>query len=97
MSSTHALNEVRAGIDAVDAELVGLLARRQALVRAAARSKKDEDAVRAPDRVERVFAAARAKAAAEGLAPELAEAVWRALIAAFINLELTEHRAVEGP
>ncbi|MFG2292494.1 chorismate mutase [Streptomyces sp. NPDC048603] len=87
------LNEVRTGIDAIDAELVGLLARRQTLVRAAAGFKKDEDAVRAPDRVERVVAAARAKAEAEGLAPEVAEAVWRAMITAFIDLELTEHRA----
>ncbi|MEV7616325.1 chorismate mutase [Streptomyces sp. NPDC089799] len=95
---THgSLDEVRAGIDAVDAELVGLLARRQSLVRAAAGFKKDEDAVRAPDRVERVVAAARVKAEAEGLAPEVAEAVWRAMIGAFIDLELAEHRATTAP
>ncbi|MCF2527714.1 chorismate mutase [Yinghuangia soli] len=87
----QSLAEVRSRIDALDADLVGLLARREALVRAAAAFKKDEQAVRAPDRVERVVAAARGKAAEAGLSPEVAEAVWRAMIAAFIDLELTEH------
>ncbi|MEV8533716.1 chorismate mutase [Streptomyces sp. NPDC051211] len=85
------LAEVRAHIDALDAELVDLLARRQELVRAAAGFKADEQAVRAPDRVERVVRAARVRAETAGLAPEVAEAVWRAMIAAFIDLELTEH------
>jgi isochorismate pyruvate lyase len=88
----QSLAEVRTRIDALDADLVGLLARREALVRAAAAFKKDEQAVRAPDRVERVVAAARGKAAEAGLSPEVAEAVWRAMIAAFVELELTEHQ-----
>ncbi|GII94559.1 chorismate mutase [Sinosporangium siamense] len=91
-TSPRSLDDVRAGIDAIDAELVDLLARRQELVRAAAGFKKDEQAVRAPDRVERVVAAAKAKAAVAGLAPEVAEAVWRAMIDAFIALELGERR-----
>lgn len=85
------LDEIRDRIDALDAEMVRLLARREALVRAAARFKKDEPAVRAPDRVERVVAAARAEAGRAGLTPEVAEAVWRAMIAAFVDLELTAH------
>ena len=88
----ESLDEVRAGIDAIDAELVRLLADRQALVKAAAGFKKDEDAVRAPDRVAQVIAKVRARAEEAGLAPEVAEAVWRAMIGAFIELELAEHR-----
>lgn len=87
------LDEVRARIDGIDGELVRLLAERQGLVRAAAAFKTDEQAVRAPDRVERVVALARRRAADAGLAPEVAEAVWRAMIAAFIELELAEHAA----
>jgi isochorismate pyruvate lyase len=90
------LDEIRDRIDALDAEVVRLLARREELVRAAAGFKKDEQAVRAPDRVERVVAAARAEAERAGLSPQVAEAVWRAMIAAFVDLELTAHGESRG-
>ncbi|GGK86489.1 chorismate mutase [Sphaerisporangium melleum] len=93
MSDPASLAEVRSRIDALDGELVRLLADRQALVRRAAAFKADEQAVRAPGRVEQVVEAARARAAGAGLSPEVAEAVWRAMIAAFIDLELAEHKA----
>src|SRR4051794_22198078 len=86
------LSEVRARIDELDTRLVELLARRQALVEAAAGFKKDEQAVRAPDRVRQVVDRVRAKAAAAGLDVKVAEAVWRAMITAFIDLELRHHR-----
>ncbi|WP_242908325.1 chorismate mutase [Actinomadura terrae] len=89
----ESLDEVRARIDALDGELVRLLAERQELVRAAAAFKRDEQAVRAPGRVEAVVALARERAEAGGLAPDVAEAVWRAMIGAFIELELDEHTA----
>ncbi|MFI0486831.1 chorismate mutase [Actinomadura sp. 9N215] len=90
------LAEVRARIDGIDGELVRLLAERQALVRAAASFKTDEQGVRAPEGVEQVVALARERAAAAGLAPEVAEAVWRTMIAAFIDLELAEHARRKG-
>ncbi|WP_119726379.1 chorismate mutase [Thermomonospora amylolytica] len=92
MDAPESLAEVRSRIDALDGELVRLLAERQELVRAAAAFKADEQAVRAPDRVEQVIAKVRARAAEAGLAPEVAEAVWRAMIAAFIDYELARHR-----
>ncbi|KAB1144772.1 chorismate mutase [Streptomyces luteolifulvus] len=88
----QSLTEIRALIDTLDGELVELLAQRQSLVRAAALLKTDEQAVRAPDRAERVVVAARLRAESAGLSPEVAEAVWRAMVGAFIDLELTEHR-----
>ena len=96
MTTPESLAEVRSGIDGIDAELVRLLADRQALVRAAAAFKRDEQAVRAPDRVERVISSVRARAAEAGLAPEVAEAVWRAMIGAFVDLELREHAEIQG-
>src|SRR5689334_7420416 len=87
------LADIRSRIDDLDSQMVELLARRQALVEAAAGFKKDEGAVRAPDRVERVIAGVRDRATAAGLDPAVAEAVWRAMIAAFIELELHRHRA----
>ncbi|WP_205718257.1 chorismate mutase [Actinomadura sp. WMMA1423] len=91
MEPPETLEDVRARIDAIDGRLVRLLAEREELVRAAAAFKRDEQAVRAPDRVERVVGLARERAAGAGLSPEVAEAVWRAMIGAFVDLELTEH------
>jgi isochorismate pyruvate lyase len=90
-SRPTSLADVRARIDAVDADLVRLLAHRESLVRAAAAFKADAAAVRAPDRVEQVVAAVRERAAGAGLSPTVAEAVWRAMIAAFVDLELDQH------
>lgn len=87
------LAEVRAGIDVIDSELVRLLAQRQGLVRAAASFKADDQAVRAPDRVAQVVASVRERASAAGLEPMVAEAVWRAMIGAFIEVELAQHAA----
>ncbi|MER5263808.1 chorismate mutase [Actinosynnema sp. NPDC002837] len=87
------LDEVRARIDVIDSELVRLLAQRQGLVRAAAAFKSDDQAVRAPDRVAEVIASVRERASVAGLEPVVAEAVWRAMIGAFIEVELVEHTA----
>jgi isochorismate pyruvate lyase len=95
MSELQSLAEVRSRIDDLDGQLVALLARRQELVEAAAGFKRDEQAVRAPDRVEKVVAAVRAKATDAGLDAAVAEAIWRAMITAFTELELTRHRSTD--
>lgn len=91
------LAQVRAEIDRIDARLVGLLARRQEQVRLAGTLKTDEAAVRAPDRQAAVLAAATERALAAGLDPGVAEQVWRAMVAAFVDLELREHAARTSP
>ncbi len=96
MAEPRSLDEVRARIDAVDGELVRLMAQRQGLVRAAAGFKVDVAAVRAPDRVERVVAGVRRRAVDVGLSPVVAEAVWRAMIGAFVEFELAEHAGGGG-
>ncbi len=90
MTDPGSLAEVRARIDDLDVGLIRLLAERQSLVRAAAAFKADEQAVRAPGRAAKVIAMARERAEAAGLAPAVAESVWRAMIDAFIELELAE-------
>jgi isochorismate pyruvate lyase len=84
------LSEIRARIDALDSQIIALLARRQDLVRQAGAQKRDEAAVRAPDRVDEVIVKVRALATA--LHPHVAEATYRAMIAAFIDLELSDVR-----
>lgn len=92
-SDTSALEEVRQNIDSIDRRLVGLIAERQKWVIAAGALKKDEQAVRAPARVEQVIAKVRALADEAGASPEVVENTYRALIAAFIDLELDQHRS----
>lgn len=91
------LAQVRAEIDRIDARLVELLARRQKQVRLAAAHKDDEAAVRAPDRQAAVVAAARERAGAAGLDADVAEQVWRAMVAGFVDLELRAHRETVPP
>ena len=89
MAQFRDLASVRAAVDALDEEFVALLARRERLVRAAARFTTDAASVRAPDRVEQVVARARRTAVASGGSPEVAERVYRAMVAAFVDLELS--------
>jgi isochorismate pyruvate lyase len=86
------LDEIRAEIDRLDRRLVTLLAEREGLVRRAGRLKADTDAVRAPGRVEQVVAKVRAMATEAGASPDVVERTYRAMIAAFIDLELTTLR-----
>lgn len=75
------MTEVRAGIDALDARIVALLAERAGYIdRAAALKPAEGLPARIDARVEAVVANVRAAAGAEGLDPDLAEALWRRLI-----------------
>jgi isochorismate pyruvate lyase len=90
------LAEIRARIDLLDREVVRLLAERETLVRQAGRLKSDSSAVRAPDRVAQVIARVRVVAEEVGASPAVVERTYRAMIGAFIELELAvQHDA--GP
>lgn len=91
MGANH-LSEIRAQIDAVDQQIVVLIAQRQVRVLDAGALKPDEQAVRAPDRVEQVIERVRALATEAGASPEVVEAAYRALIGAFIELELDDYK-----
>lgn len=80
--------EVRAGVDALDRELVALLARRFGYMDAAARIKPARSQVRDEARKAQVIANASAAAAAAGMPDGLAEALWETLVEASIAYEL---------
>ena len=89
------LAEVRQAIDALDSQRSGVRARRQQGVAQAGRlkPKHDAQAVAAPERVTQVLKARREQAAVAGLSPDVAEAVWQAMIAAFIRFEQEVNRS----
>lgn len=81
------MDEVRAAIDALDEQLMPLIADRAHCIAEAARLKRDPDTALVPWRVEEVAAHARELAAEHDIDPELAERVWRAMMREFIAHE----------
>lgn len=81
------LNEVRDSIDALDRQIVALLAERGRYVKDAARFKADPFQVSAPARQQQVIDKVTALALEKGAYPEVIEACYRALIAGFIARE----------
>ncbi len=90
------LDLVRSNIDRLDREIIDLIAQRGAYVIQAARFKASDAEVEAPQRVEQVIAKVRTLATAAGLAPRVAEAAYRAMIAAFIEVERSAFQAKQA-
>jgi isochorismate pyruvate lyase len=82
------LADLRREIDALDTQMIELLASRAAVVARVAELKAREGLpALIPDRVEEVITHVRALAIGQGLDPALAETVWRAMIAGFVAFE----------
>ena len=82
--------QVRAGIDGLDRELVALLARRFAYMRAAARIKPERAAVRDEARKAAVIAAAQAEAERLGAPAERIAGLWEMLVESSIAYEFEQ-------
>jgi isochorismate pyruvate lyase len=87
------LEEIRAGMDAIDREIVALIAHRVAYVRAAAKFKVSSASVAAPDRVAAVLKTRRGWAEAAGLSGEVVESLYRQLVNYCVS---EEHRQWES-
>lgn len=74
------LDEIRTGMDAVDREIVALIARRVDYVRHAAQFKTNPATVAAPERVAAVLKTRREWAEAAGLSGDVIEAIYRQLV-----------------
>lgn len=80
-ANERSLAPFRAEIDAIDAQIVELLARRFEVVRHVIAVKKVEGlAAYLPERVEDVIEKVSALAETKGVPPELVEKLWRQLI-----------------
>jgi isochorismate pyruvate lyase len=82
------MSEVRAGVDALDRELVALLGTRFGYMRAAARIKPERGQVRDEGRKAQVIANARLIAEQQGLPDEVIATLWDSLVEASIAYEL---------
>lgn len=82
--------EVRAGVDALDKELMTLIGRRMRFMDAAARIKSEVSQVRDEARKAEVIANVTAGAAANGVPPSLARVLYEALVEGSIAYELQQ-------
>ncbi len=82
------MTEVRAGVDALDREMVALLARRFGYMDAAARIKPERGHVRDEARKAAVIANARVEAERLGLPGDVVADLWERLVEASIAYEL---------
>ena len=85
----QSMQDVRAGVDALDRELVALIAERARYMEAAARIKPSREVVRDEWRINDVIAKVTAEAEKRGLAVEIAEPVWRELVERSIAYEFS--------
>ena len=79
--------EVRAGVDAVDLQIVDLLAIRFRLMTAAARIKQDRGTVRDEGRKAQVIANAKGAAERLGVPPDVVGDLWERLVEGSIAFE----------
>jgi isochorismate pyruvate lyase len=84
------IDDVRRNIDLIDRQLVKLIAKRGAYVEQAAQFKSTTAEVEAPKRVEQVIQKVTDFAHSEGANIGVVQAVWRSMIAAFIDAEKVE-------
>jgi isochorismate pyruvate lyase len=81
------MEQVRAEIDRIDIALVDLIGERFTYVDRAWQLKQSPAEARVPWRIQQVINRVRARAAENGLPPELTEALWRQMIGWFIQYE----------
>ena len=81
------LDEIRAGMDAIDQEIVALISSRVAYVRAAAAFKTSSANVAAPERVAAVLKTRRLWAETKGLNGDVVEGLYRDLVAYCVSEE----------
>jgi len=81
------MDQVRAEIDRLDTALVELLGERFTYVDRAWQLKDNPEEATVPWRIQQVIDRVRAKADAEGVPPDLCEALWRQMIGWFIQYE----------
>ena len=86
----QSMEDVRAGVDALDSRLVALLAERFGYMRAAARIKQDRNAVRDEARKQQVITQAVEQGKALGVPADRLAEMWEVLVEASIAYELGE-------
>lgn len=92
MKECNSLEEVRNEVDKLDDQIVELIAARNAYIHQAVKFKQSVEEVKAEDRVKKVMERVRHKALALGLSPNLITDLYKKMIDAMVELEISEFR-----
>jgi isochorismate pyruvate lyase len=84
------MSDIRREIDDLDGQIIALLGKRFAYVKAASKFKTSEEAVKAPERFQAMLVQRREWAEAAGLSPDVIEKMYRDLVGYFIAEEMRE-------
>ncbi|SHF37260.1 isochorismate lyase [Pedobacter caeni] len=87
-ASCENMEEIRKEIDDLDRKVIRLIGQRFKYVQAAAKFKKDENSVKAPERFKSMLEKRKEWAIEEGLSPDAIEKMYRDLVNYFISEEL---------
>ncbi len=88
----ESLQQARQQIDAIDIELVELIAARQFYVDQTIRFKKPETDLQSPERMSQIISNVRQHAKQQGLDADLIERFYRDMFAHFVQREMKEFR-----
>jgi len=92
MKECNNLNEVRNEIDVLDAEIVTLIAKRNAYIHQAVKFKQSVEEVKATERVDQVIQHVRRKAIELDMSANMIEDMYRNLIDSMVESEIAEFR-----
>lgn len=92
-SECRDMQDIRAEIDRIDREVIGLLGRRFGYVQAASRFKTSATDVRAPERFKAMLEQRRVWAQEAGLDPDVIANLYRDLVNYFIEEEMRKWQA----
>ena len=92
----NTLDEARIEIDAVDKEIVELIAKRNEYIKQIAHFKTSIEEVKAEDRISDVISAVRQQAIALDLSPNLINDLYVRMIDGMVESEISEFRNAKG-
>ncbi|HMK53401.1 MAG TPA: chorismate mutase [Methanobacteriaceae archaeon] len=96
MKDCKNIEEIRENIDAIDKKIVKLLSQRRDFVKQAAKFKKNDEDVKAPQRVEEVIKKVKILAIKYKMPPEIVESIYKVMIENFINYEAKQYQESRG-
>jgi isochorismate pyruvate lyase len=91
------LEEIREGMDALDRQIIAILVRRVAYVRAAAKFKTSAESVAAPDRVQKVLDTRRVWAEEAGLDGDVVRGLYRDIVTYCVGEEKKQWEQSQKP
>jgi len=92
----NSLEEVRAEVDKVDAEILKLIAKRKDYIKQAAKFKHSVEEIKTDERIDEVLSNARHNALRLGVSPDLVTTIYKAMIDDMVEAEIAQFRNISN-